>query len=88
MVEGVGQLFVSHATAGISHRQLDVVSLFSSRDSDAAALVGKLAGIVGQSVEHEKRQHTVGLYNSIGGLYAERYAFHIECRAATTHDVE
>ena len=88
MVEGVSQLFVSHATAGISHGQLDVVGLFGSRDGDAAALIGELAGIVGQRVEHEERQHAVGLDNGIGRFDAERHSFHIECRAAAAHDVE
>ena len=88
MVEGMGQLFVSHATAGICHGQLDVIGLFGSRDGDAAALVGELASIVGQRIEHEERQYAVGLDNGIGRFDAERYALHIECRAAATHDVE
>ena len=88
MVEGVGQLLVSHTTAGICHGQFDVVSLFGSRDGDAAALIGELAGIVGQRVEHEERQHAVGLDNGIGRFDAERHSFHIECRAAAAHDVE
>ena len=71
MVEGVDQLFVTHATAGICHGQLHVVRLLGSRNGDATALVSELAGIVGQRIEHEERQNAVGLDNSIGGFYAE-----------------
>ena len=69
MVEKMCQLVFGHADARISNADLDIaVSLFRT-DRDATTFRRKLAGIVGQRVQHEKRQYAIGLHHGCRRLY-------------------
>ena len=67
MVEDVRQHIGTHATSRISHRHLDIVLVFSCRDIHMTTFGRELTSIVCQRVQHEKRQHTVGLNRGFGG---------------------
>ena len=88
VVEDVLQLLVSHAATCIGNGHFDIVGRLLGADGDTIALSSKLAGIVCQSVQHEKGQHTVGLDSSIGGANVEGDALHGEAMTTTAHQVE
>ena len=48
----------------------------------------KLAGIVGDGVDHEERQGAVGLHHGIGWLHFQVYASHLETHLSLAHNVE
>ena len=64
MVEDVAELLAAHAPSVVGNRKLYVVGILAGRDGDLAAPVCKLAGVVGQCVQHEEGQHAVGLDDS------------------------
>ena len=88
VVEDAAEGFGVHAFAVVGHGDLDVGGLLVGIDADVAASGGELAGIVGQGVEHEERQHTVGLDSRSGGTDVEFDALHEEAALALGDDVE
>ena len=88
VVEDVSQLLVVHPLARIGYGHFYIVVGLLGADADVAALVGELAGVVGERAEHEEREHAVGLHTCCGGLHAERDASHLEAGFSFGHDVE
>ena len=48
----------------------------------------KLAGIIGNGVDHEERQGAVGLHHSICRVHLQIYASHLETHLSFRHNVE
>ena len=82
------QLLFTHAAARVCHRDFHIVGSILGRDVHAAALAGKLTRIVGQRVQHEQREHRVGLDRCRRRLHVERDTLHAEAGLAARHQVE
>ena len=88
MVKKMSQLLFAHTDAGVADAHLHITVGFLCADTHFPTLVSKLAGIVSQRVQHEERQHTVGLHHGFGGLYDKTDALQLERHPATGHHVE
>ena len=88
VVKDVAQLLGRHAAARVGHGELHVVGLLQGADGHVAAAVSELAGIVSQGVQHEERQHAVGLDGGVGRYHGERHPLHVEAGLATEDEVE
>ena len=69
MVEKMCQLVFGHSDARISNADLDIAVGLLRTNRDATTLRCKLAGIVGQRVQHEKCQYAVCLHHSLCRFY-------------------
>ena len=87
VVEDMSQLLAIHADTRVGYRHLHVVWRLVGTDGHAT-LVGKLACIVGQGVQHEERQYAVGLHDGLRRLHVEGDALHLETLAAAGENVE
>ena len=87
-VEDVCQFVGSHAYASVGDREFHVVGSFGGGHGDAAPFGCKLAGVIGQRVEHEEGQYAVGLDHGLGGRYLQADALHLETFLAADNHVE
>ena len=87
-VEHVGELFVGHARARVADGDFHIVGGRLGTDVDVSALGRELTGVVGQRVEHEERQHGVGLHLCLRRTDVERDALHLEALTALGHNLE
>ena len=87
-VENVLQLLIVHAYSHVCNADFHISISYRGAHHHTATLGGKLAGIVGHGVNHEKRQRTVGLHHCLGGLYNQFHALHVEIHLALLHNVE
>ena len=78
VVEEMVELLLGHTRAGILDRYLYIVASHLGLHVYPALLIGKLAGIVGQCVQHKQRQHLVGLHHGIGRLNIQLNTLHQE----------
>ena len=88
VVEQMFKLLVGHSLAGILYFNLNVVGFYPRLHIYTTAVIGKLTGIVGQSVQHKQSKHLVGLYNSVGRLYIKFNTFHLERLPALGQHIE
>ena len=88
VVEEIGQLFFGHTLPRVLYGNLHILLLLSGGDTDVAALLSELSGIVGHRVQHEERQHTVGFQHCVRRFYVQFDTFHLEGSTALSDDVE
>ena len=88
VVEDVCLLCLGESAARVGDGNLHIAVALRCADGDAAACRGELPGIVGKGVDHEERQHPVGLDDGGAVSDTEVYAFHLESHASLLHDVE
>ena len=88
VVEDVCLLCLGESAARVGDGNLHIAVALRCADGDAAVCRGELPGIVGKGVDHEERQHPVGLDDGGAVSDTEVYAFHLESHASLLHDVE
>ena len=82
------ELFLRHTLSRIFDSNLHTVVKVGGKDADTAITGRKLTGIVGQRVEHEEREHLVGLDHGFCRLYIKGDTFHQERRPPFRQEVE
>ena len=88
-VEDVGQGCFVHALACIGYGNLNkgfIHHLGANLHLSTARC--KLAGVIGNGVDHEESQGAVGLHHGIGRLHLQVHAAHLETHLAFGHNVE
>ena len=88
MVEHVVEHLLAHAAPGIADGNLHIVGRLAGRNIHLSVASRELSGVICQGVQHEERQHAVGLDNGCGGLHLKRHSFHGKAGLAASHHVE